>query len=357
MMAQDDNQPWRIQLPEHLRRAIAGQSPANSLDAIDLATDSAAKREKREERHTPTTTASIPVFQTASWSNSQSIGLNTHGDTRQQPMQLNQHQQDGESDQSSATSTSSSSNSSNTSSSTSEDGHDGQQFTRKRPTTVRSISSSLSSLPVTTSARRPLTATADSSQPKFALHREIRRRDPVRLGAGNDNDALSSAIETKARAVLNGSASPSRRAGRFVCPVCDNTYAQKAHMIRHLRSHLASYDYACDKCGKAFYRRDQLVAHLRSHETDQEEHICQIKGCGLRFESALELNSHLVSHHQIDSNTLVSPHACRFCSYQSSSLFAVVKHESTHLRLGNTPLQHLPSVAVQEAADIPQPPT
>ncbi|KAK3327703.1 hypothetical protein B0T19DRAFT_441659 [Cercophora scortea] len=84
---------------------------------------------------------------------------------------------------------------------------------------------------------------------------------------------------------------------RYICNIqgCGQRFNQKTHLDTHTRSHTGEEPYACEVpgCGKRFTQRGNLTTHIRRHNGERP-YPCHL--CGKRFVQGGGLRAHLKTH-------------------------------------------------------------
>ncbi|XP_061580063.1 zinc finger E-box-binding homeobox 2-like isoform X2 [Cololabis saira] len=91
----------------------------------------------------------------------------------------------------------------------------------------------------------------------------------------------------------------------FACPLCADTFSQRAHLERHMTTHKPAGDqppllnegagnrkFKCNECGKAFKYKHHLKEHLRIH-SGEKPYECS--NCKKRFSHSGSYSSHISS--------------------------------------------------------------
>jgi general transcription factor IIIA len=97
--------------------------------------------------------------------------------------------------------------------------------------------------------------------------------------------------------------SEARRQWHFICEVdgCGQRFNRPCRLEAHMRSHNKERPFACPEtgCDKTFPRKDHLQRHLRNAHTGATEtgaHVCDWEDCGKTFTSAGRLQRHKDVH-------------------------------------------------------------
>ena len=84
---------------------------------------------------------------------------------------------------------------------------------------------------------------------------------------------------------------PSNEDGnRWVCTVCNKTFAHKQSLNTHLKGHYQAGKYNCSFCGRNFVNKNEFQQHEERHR-DEWEYICG--KCHKRFNTGSSLKLHL----------------------------------------------------------------
>ncbi|XP_060853746.1 gastrula zinc finger protein XlCGF71.1-like [Rhopalosiphum padi] len=90
----------------------------------------------------------------------------------------------------------------------------------------------------------------------------------------------------------------------FTCDVCNASFTQKHHIVRHCRIHTSEKPFSCDVCCKTFRDQSNLQNHLNTHT---EEKRFQCFNCGKKFRK----NYNLLVHYRTHSRE--KPYKCNEC--------------------------------------------
>lgn len=101
----------------------------------------------------------------------------------------------------------------------------------------------------------------------FALYRD--QSGPPQLGAGG-------------------------RGKRFICPICNRTYATSQNLDVHMRIHTGERPFSCDQCGKKFTQSAHLKSHLSVH-SGERPYACTV--CSRSFIVKYSLKLHMRKCH------------------------------------------------------------
>ena len=86
-----------------------------------------------------------------------------------------------------------------------------------------------------------------------------------------------------------------QEAGRFMCPLCQCTFASKAGLkghVTHVHQKLAKY--LCETCGKGYSVRSNYMDHIATH-SGTRRHVCSM--CQRQFTFKHSLKSHMLRFH------------------------------------------------------------
>ncbi|XP_034839826.1 zinc finger protein 431-like isoform X2 [Maniola hyperantus] len=92
--------------------------------------------------------------------------------------------------------------------------------------------------------------------------------------------------------------------GGSLCIHCGRSFANSSNYIVHMRRHTGEKPYKCDFCGKGFCRSSDLQCHRRSHTGEKP---CVCRECGKAFSRSNKLTRHMRVH------TGVKPYKCTYC--------------------------------------------
>lgn len=86
----------------------------------------------------------------------------------------------------------------------------------------------------------------------------------------------------------------SGRKRRFLCSICNRTYAKSQNLDVHMRIHRGERPFSCDQCGKTFTQSAHLKSHLSVHSGDRP-HACGV--CSRSFIVKYSLKLHMRKCH------------------------------------------------------------
>nr|VZH95585.1 unnamed protein product [Spirometra erinaceieuropaei] len=104
----------------------------------------------------------------------------------------------------------------------------------------------------------------------------------------------------------------------YQCATCGRSFAVKAGLMQHLRTHTDERPYPCPECGRAFKQKIQLTTHMRVH-SGERPYGCRI--CGKLFRQ----QSHVVQH--LRTHTGEKPHKCGRCNKAFRQKYSLISHQ------------------------------
>uniref|UniRef100_A0A0X3PJE3 C2H2-type domain-containing protein n=1 Tax=Schistocephalus solidus TaxID=70667 RepID=A0A0X3PJE3_SCHSO len=104
----------------------------------------------------------------------------------------------------------------------------------------------------------------------------------------------------------------------YQCATCSRSFAVKAGLMQHLRTHTDERPYPCPECGRAFKQKIQLTTHMRVH-SGERPYGCRI--CGKLFRQ----QSHVVQH--LRTHTGEKPHKCGRCNKAFRQKYSLISHQ------------------------------
>ncbi|CAL8091861.1 unnamed protein product [Calicophoron daubneyi] len=104
----------------------------------------------------------------------------------------------------------------------------------------------------------------------------------------------------------------------YQCPTCSRSFAVKAGLVQHMRTHTDERPYPCPHCGRAFKQKIQLTTHMRVH-SGERPYGCRL--CGKLFRQ----QSHVVQH--LRTHTGEKPHKCYQCGKAFRQKYSLISHQ------------------------------
>ncbi|XP_063959606.1 zinc finger protein 892-like [Lytechinus pictus] len=107
----------------------------------------------------------------------------------------------------------------------------------------------------------------------------------------------------------------------FTCLVCEKTFLQRSHLLRHSLCHTGEKPFKCKECGKGFTQKSTCLRHERTH-SGELPFICT--ECGNGFAQKSGLQKHRLIH------TGEKPYGCSFCECRFTQKTTCQRHERIH---------------------------
>ena len=129
--------------------------------------------------------------------------------------------------------------------------------------------------------------------------------------ASNRINQIASGEVTKVE--NNGSNSNSS----VICQLCNKSYSNKAHLMRHMQSHTNLRPYKCDLCHLAFRNTSRLKRHKETH-SGVKPYKCPL--CEAKVSRKEHLKRHMIIH--TDSR----PFKCSLCPFSAKRIDSIKHH-------------------------------
>ncbi|CAL4245862.1 unnamed protein product [Meganyctiphanes norvegica] len=118
------------------------------------------------------------------------------------------------------------------------------------------------------------------------------------------------------------------RSYHYQCNLCDKTFLNRHHLVKHLRMHTEDKPFQCSQCDKAFSYNSKLIEHQRIHSGEKPYQCSQC-------DKAFSRNSNLMYHLRIHTGD--KPYQCSQCNKAFSQNSNLIKHLGMHT--GDKPYQ------------------
>ena len=138
---------------------------------------------------------------------------------------------------------------------------------------------------------------------------------------GVPEDTLENRINSCQEQMVSGDTTHTKEVKLFVCPICEKTFTQRSHLMRHSLCHTGEKPFRCKECGKGFTQKSTCLRHERSH-TGELPYMCAECGNGFAQKSGLQ------KHRLIHSGE--KPYKCRFCDDRFTQKTTCQRHERIH---------------------------
>ncbi|XP_025205920.1 gastrula zinc finger protein XlCGF71.1-like [Melanaphis sacchari] len=112
----------------------------------------------------------------------------------------------------------------------------------------------------------------------------------------------------------------------FICDVCNASFIQKHHIVRHCRIHTGEKPYKCKVCCKSFRDQSNLQNHQNIH-TEKKRFKCIC--CSKKFKKKDNLLVHYKTHSR------EKPYKCDPCNMSFTTNGNLTRHTKTkhHLKI------------------------
>lgn len=119
---------------------------------------------------------------------------------------------------------------------------------------------------------------------------------------------------------------------KHACDLCDSKFATNTYLKMHIRRcHDGEKRHSCEQCNKRFFSKTMLKYHMRLHTGDYR-YPCPM--CDRAFVERGILNNHIKSKHHVEKR-----YSCLHCGKLFRTVTEVRKHEATHNRTGDEPIE------------------
>uniref|UniRef100_A0A182QK49 C2H2-type domain-containing protein n=1 Tax=Anopheles farauti TaxID=69004 RepID=A0A182QK49_9DIPT len=109
----------------------------------------------------------------------------------------------------------------------------------------------------------------------------------------------------------------------YKCDHCDNVYAKRYILNKHMKKHIMDRDYECSICGKEFKNVGSMRKHMYRHENTDKPNECDI--CGKMSPNPTALRSHKQFVHMMQKTF-----KCPICHKAFKRGFTLQEHLTTH---------------------------
>ncbi|XP_059484309.1 zinc finger protein 846-like [Neocloeon triangulifer] len=108
----------------------------------------------------------------------------------------------------------------------------------------------------------------------------------------------------------------------YLCPVCQKSFTQRAHLDLHVRTHTGERPFGCEQCSARFVSSGQLQRHVAGVHERKKRFKCT--HCEKEFLYAHNFKAHLARH---EGNKEVSCEQCDKTFFTKNALF---RHQRVH---------------------------